>query len=254
MAILRLKKSCWETHCSTSAAWSNELWGCKGPGVLCETFAIHICFVRAIWADPFEIFYEQLQIVCPFQSLSIIAPCESSCPFVSMVCENEIMIPVMLISWTIEFCINWLQFSYQVAAISTNKSVFMDLQCMWNYILNHLHTVCIIFRMCTLSFLFPLQVKWASLLSCISFPNLSVVLRLFDRCLAIIWLRFTCYLCSVCHICLILHTKFHWNRPTCSGKEDFLKLLFIYGRDGHLSYVTELIWIHFRSCAPKSFI
>ena len=32
----------------------------------------------------------------------------------------------------------------------------------------------------------------------------------------------------------MLHTKFCGNRPTGSGEEDFLQVLTIYGRGGHL--------------------
>ena len=38
----------------------------------------------------------------------------------------------------------------------------------------------------------------------------------------------------------MLHTKFCGNRPTGSGKEDFLVVFTIYGRGGHLGHVT---WI-----------
>ena len=38
----------------------------------------------------------------------------------------------------------------------------------------------------------------------------------------------------------MLHTKFPGNRPTGSGEEDFLVVLTIYGRGGHLGHVT---WI-----------
>ena len=38
----------------------------------------------------------------------------------------------------------------------------------------------------------------------------------------------------------MLHTKFHGNRPTSSGKEDFRVVFTIYGRGGHLGHVT---WI-----------
>ena len=36
----------------------------------------------------------------------------------------------------------------------------------------------------------------------------------------------------------MLHTKFHENRPTGSGEEDFRVVFIIYGRGGHLVHVT----------------
>ena len=34
------------------------------------------------------------------------------------------------------------------------------------------------------------------------------------------------------------HTKFHENRPTGSGEEDFCVVFTIYGHGGHLGHVT----------------
>ena len=39
----------------------------------------------------------------------------------------------------------------------------------------------------------------------------------------------------------MLHTKFRENRPAGSGKEDFLRVLTIYGRGGHLGHVTQML-------------
>ena len=38
----------------------------------------------------------------------------------------------------------------------------------------------------------------------------------------------------------MLHTKFRENRPAGSGEEDFLRVLTIYGRGGHLGHVTQM--------------
>ena len=49
----------------------------------------------------------------------------------------------------------------------------------------------------------------------------------------------------------MLHTKFCENRPAGSGVEDFLRVFTIYGRGGHLGYVTWTIYIYFRSPFPR---
>ena len=36
----------------------------------------------------------------------------------------------------------------------------------------------------------------------------------------------------------MLHTKFHDNRSTGLGEEDFLRVLTLYGHGGHLGHVT----------------
>ena len=46
----------------------------------------------------------------------------------------------------------------------------------------------------------------------------------------------------------MLHTKFRGNRPTGSGKEDFLVVFTIYGRGGHLGHVTWISRSNF--CLP----
>ena len=47
----------------------------------------------------------------------------------------------------------------------------------------------------------------------------------------------------------MLHTKFRENRPACSG-EDFLRVLTIYGRGGHLGHVTQMLQ-KYRSPYPR---
>ena len=49
----------------------------------------------------------------------------------------------------------------------------------------------------------------------------------------------------------MLHTKFHENRPACSGEEDFRKVFTIYGRGGHLAHVTQMPRTKYRSPLPK---
>ena len=44
----------------------------------------------------------------------------------------------------------------------------------------------------------------------------------------------------------MLHTKFHGNRPACSGVEDFWRGFIIYGRGGHLGHVTQMPRTNFR--------
>ena len=48
----------------------------------------------------------------------------------------------------------------------------------------------------------------------------------------------------------MLHTKFCGNRPTGSGEEDFLQVLTIYGRGGHLGHVTWISRSNFRLPYP----
>ena len=49
----------------------------------------------------------------------------------------------------------------------------------------------------------------------------------------------------------MLHTKFRENRPAGSGEEDFLRVLTIYGRDGHLGHVTQMPRTKYPSPLPK---
>ena len=50
----------------------------------------------------------------------------------------------------------------------------------------------------------------------------------------------------------MLHTKFLENRPAGSGEEDFLRVLTIYGRGGHLCHVTRIISSDFHFLVPES--
>ena len=50
----------------------------------------------------------------------------------------------------------------------------------------------------------------------------------------------------------MLHTKFPGNRPVGSG-EDFLRVLTIYGRGGHLCHVTSIMSSDFYCLVPDSF-
>ena len=47
----------------------------------------------------------------------------------------------------------------------------------------------------------------------------------------------------------MLHTKFRGNRPASSG-EDFWVVFTIYGRGGHLGYVTWILRSNFRLPYP----
>ena len=49
----------------------------------------------------------------------------------------------------------------------------------------------------------------------------------------------------------MLHTKFRENQPASSGEEDFLRVFTIYGRGGHLGYVTQMSRTKFRSPYPR---
>ena len=51
----------------------------------------------------------------------------------------------------------------------------------------------------------------------------------------------------------MLHIKFRGNRPAGSGEEDFLSVLTIYGRGGHLGHVTSIMLINFYLPVPESF-
>ena len=48
----------------------------------------------------------------------------------------------------------------------------------------------------------------------------------------------------------MLHTKFHGNRP--AGFGDFLRVLTIYGRGGHLGHVTSIMSSNFHFLVPES--
>ena len=49
----------------------------------------------------------------------------------------------------------------------------------------------------------------------------------------------------------MLHTKFRENLPVCSGEEDFWRVFTIYGRGGHLGYVTQMPRTNFHSPSPR---
>ena len=51
----------------------------------------------------------------------------------------------------------------------------------------------------------------------------------------------------------MLHTKFRGNRPVGSEGEDFLRVLTIYGRGGHLGHVTSIMSSDFYCLVPESF-
>ena len=51
----------------------------------------------------------------------------------------------------------------------------------------------------------------------------------------------------------MLHTKFHGNRPTGLGEEDFWKVFTIYGHGGHLRHVTSIMSSDFHFLVPESF-
>ena len=50
----------------------------------------------------------------------------------------------------------------------------------------------------------------------------------------------------------MLHTNFRENWPAGSGEEDFLRVLTIYGRGGHLGHVTSIISSDFHFLVPES--
>ena len=47
----------------------------------------------------------------------------------------------------------------------------------------------------------------------------------------------------------MIHSKFCENRPAGSG--DFLRVVTIYGRGGHLGHVTKIPRTNFRSPYPR---
>ena len=49
----------------------------------------------------------------------------------------------------------------------------------------------------------------------------------------------------------MLHIKFHWNRSTGPGDEDFWRVFTIYGPGGHLGHVTQVPRTNFRSSYPR---
>ena len=49
------------------------------------------------------------------------------------------------------------------------------------------------------------------------------------------------------------HTKFQGHRFIDSGEEDFLKVFTIYKHGGHVTHVTQLIYINFHFYSPTSF-
>ena len=51
----------------------------------------------------------------------------------------------------------------------------------------------------------------------------------------------------------MLHTKFHGNRPVCSGEEDFQRFLTIFGYVGHLGHLTSIMSSDFDFLVPESF-
>ena len=51
----------------------------------------------------------------------------------------------------------------------------------------------------------------------------------------------------------MLHTKFSRNLRAGSGEEDFLRVLTIYGRDGHFGHVTSIMSSDFHFLVPESF-
>ena len=50
----------------------------------------------------------------------------------------------------------------------------------------------------------------------------------------------------------MLHTKFRGNQPSGS-REDFLRVLTIYGCCGHLGHVTSIISSDFHFLVPENF-
>ena len=52
----------------------------------------------------------------------------------------------------------------------------------------------------------------------------------------------------------MLHIKFHGNRPSGSGEEDFLRVFTIYGRGGHLGHVTSIMSSDFHFHVSEAFI
>ena len=50
----------------------------------------------------------------------------------------------------------------------------------------------------------------------------------------------------------MLHTKFHGNRPA-GPREDFGRVITLYGRGGHLGHVTRTMSSTFHFPVPESF-
>ena len=51
----------------------------------------------------------------------------------------------------------------------------------------------------------------------------------------------------------MLHTKFRGNQPAGYREEDFRRFFTIYGRSGHLGYVTSIMSSDFHFLVPESF-
>ena len=51
----------------------------------------------------------------------------------------------------------------------------------------------------------------------------------------------------------MLHTKFRGNRSASSGEEDFQRVITIYGHDGHLDHVSNIMSSDFHFLVPESF-
>ena len=49
----------------------------------------------------------------------------------------------------------------------------------------------------------------------------------------------------------MLHTKFRENQPAGSREEDFLRVVTIYGRGGHLGHVAQILRTNFPSPYPR---
>ena len=51
----------------------------------------------------------------------------------------------------------------------------------------------------------------------------------------------------------MLHTKIRVNRPADSGKEDFRRVLTIYGCGGHLGHVIRIMSSDFHFLLPEGY-
>ena len=51
----------------------------------------------------------------------------------------------------------------------------------------------------------------------------------------------------------MIYNKLHGNLPAGSGEEDFLRVVTIYGRGGHLGHVTSIMSSDFHFLVPESF-
>ena len=49
------------------------------------------------------------------------------------------------------------------------------------------------------------------------------------------------------------HTKCRGNQPAGSGEEDFLRVITVYGRSGHLGHVTSIMSSDLHFLVPESF-